>query len=431
MTRTLSAAVALAIALSLPACGLWPGGEGGDDPGTHADSTAISAIDSLPPGDTTDAPAPGPEGGSAPGVPVLADSLSAAPTDSLTTDQRLELLARSQVEMSRRVDSLLAIVAASATPGAAGSQSPGLAGPARSAVSDSAGALAAGGEVLGQARDQVRGFGVGVFGAVLVIIVFNLLIRVLVWTLDRLSERSAKRRLFYKRLVPIVRIVLWIFAAYLIVSVIFQVDYQGIVAAAAAVGVAIGFAAQDLLKNLFGGLILVFDQPFQVGDKISVGETYGEVVSIGLRSTRLVTPDDNLVSVPNAMVVDQQVANANAGELNCQVVTDVYLPGWVDEARAKRIAFEAASSSKYVFLNKPIVVLVKDEFKETFLTRVRVKAYVLDPRFEFQFQSDVTERARAGFRAAGLLRPEQVIRGYVDVGATEPVVRAGEASDEA
>jgi small-conductance mechanosensitive channel len=179
------------------------------------------------------------------------------------------------------------------------------------------------------------------------------------------------------------------------------------------VGVAVGFAAQDLLKNLFGGLILVFDQPFQAGDKISVGGTYGEVVSIGLRSTRIVTPDDNLVSVPNAQVVDQQVANANAGQLHCQVVTDLYLPGWADEVVAKRIAFEAASSSKYVYLNKPIVVLVSDVFKETFLTQVRVKAYVLDPRLEAVFRSDVTERARAGFRESGLLRAEHMRLGLV------------------
>jgi small-conductance mechanosensitive channel len=90
------------------------------------------------------------------------------------------------------------------------------------------------------------------------------------------------------------------------------------------------------------------------------------VKSIGLRSTRIVTPDDNLVSVPNAQVVDQHVANANSGELNCQVVTDLYLPNWPDENLVKRIAFDAAASSKYVYLNKPIVVLVADEFKERF-----------------------------------------------------------------
>jgi hypothetical protein len=105
-------------------------------------------------------------------------------------------------------------------------------------------------------------------------------------------------------------------------------------------------------------------------------------------------------------------------------VTDLYLPGWANEAVAKRIAFDAATSSKYVYLNKPIVVLVADVFKETFLTRVRVKAYVLDPRLEFLFQSDVTERARAGFREAGLLKPEHFLARLVDQSAVGPQVKA-------
>jgi small-conductance mechanosensitive channel len=197
------------------------------------------------------------------------------------------------------------------------------------------------------------------------------------------------------------------------------VDGQQLLAASAALGVALGFAAQDLLKNIFGGLIVVFDQPFQVGDKISVGGTYGEVVAIGLRSTRIVTPDDNLVTVPNSQVVLDQVANANAGELNCQVVTDLFLPGWVDERRVKEIAFEAAVNSQYVFLDKPIVVLVEDEFRETFLTHVKVKAYVLDPRFEFLLRSDITERAKDGFRASGLL-PEHALYPLMDPSASSP-----------
>ncbi len=312
--------------------------------------------------------------------------------------ERLDRIVASQEMLASRLDSLAT----------------------RGAGAEGGGPSSDAGQVLGQARDEVRSFGLGVVWALLVLILFNYTIRALVWILDQLAESSVTRRLFYKKLVPITRILLWVFAAYLIVRVIFQVDAQGFLAAAAAVGVAIGFAAQDLLKNLFGGIILVFDQPFQVGDKISAGGTYGEVVSIGLRSTRIVTPDDNLVSVPNAQVVDGQVANANAGELNCQVVTDLYLPGWIDEARAKKIAFEAAASSKYVYLNKPIVVLVKDEFKETFLTHLKVKAYVLDPRYEFLFESDVTERARAGFRDAGLLEPSHGLRAYLDMSRLHP-----------
>ena len=255
---------------------------------------------------------------------------------------------------------------------------------------------------LEEARDEVQSLGVSIFWSLLVLVVFHFLIRALIWILETLAERSVRRRLTFKWLIPITRMLLWGVAGYLIVRTIFRVDAQGLLAASAALGVALGFAAQDLLKNVFGGLIVVFDQPFQVGDKIRVGGTYGEVVSIGLRSTRIVTADDNLVTVPNSQVVQEQVANANAGQLNCQVVTDLYLPGRVDEKKAKEIAFDAAVTSQYVFLEKPIQVFVADQFRTTFVTHVRVRAYVLDPRFEFLLQSDITERAREGFRAEGL-----------------------------
>ncbi len=290
-------------------------------------------------------------------------------------------------------------------------------GAADAAQADTAGAALD----LDEATEEVRSLGVGIFWSLIVIVVFHFLIRALAWFLETLAERSVKRRLSIKWLIPITRMALWAIAAYLILRTVFRVDAQGLLAASAALGLALGIAAQDLLKNVFGGLIVVFDQPFQVGDKISVGGTYGEVVSIGLRSTRIVTANDNLVTVPNSQVVEEQVANANAGQLNCQVVTDLYLPGRVDERRAREIAFEAAVTSQYVFLNKPIVVLVGDEFRTTFVTRVRVKAYVLDPRFEFLMQSDITERARDGFRTAGLM-PER---------DWYPMVDAPEARDSA
>jgi len=270
-------------------------------------------------------------------------------------------------------------------------------------------------ELFREAGDTARNYGLRAFWAFIVLAFTFYLVRLTNYVLDRLAERSAQRRLFFKRLAPIARILLWTGAAFFVVRFIFDVDARGLIAAFAAVGVAVGFAAQDLLKNIFGGLVIVFDQPFQVGDKIQVGGTYGEVVAIGLRSTRIVTADDSMVSVPNAQVVDTQVSNANSGALDCQVVTDLYLPGWVDEARAKRIAHEVATSSRYVYLGKPVVVLVRDEFDDTFITHLKVKAYVVDTRHEFKFMSDITERARAEFRRQGLLRPWHGAREYVDL----------------
>ena len=334
--------------------------------------------------------------------------------DSLRLEvRRLSAMVESS---TRSVDSVLAL---SRVDSAAGS----------SETTDSV--IAQGGRVLQGAAETAKSYGLRAFWAMIVLILTFFVVQGTAYALNALSERSAERRLFFKRIVPIARIVLWAFAIYFVIRVVFAVDARGLLAAAAAVGVAIGFAAQDILKNIFGGLVIVFDQPFQVGDKIQVGNSYGEVVSIGLRSTRIVTPDDSLVSVPNSQVVDTQVSSANSGALDCQVVTDLYLPGFVDEAEAKRIAYQAAASSKYVYLQKPIVVLVKDEFKETFLTHLKVKAYVLDARYEFVFMSDVTERARAEFRRHGLLTPTDGARAWVNLAGAGDAVEGASAPGDA
>ena len=254
-------------------------------------------------------------------------------------------------------------------------------------------------------QEGLRNVGARIIFAALLIIAVYYFLRALLWLLEAIAERSAARRLFFKRLIPIVRMVVWAITIYFIVTSVFSVDRNGLLAASAALGVGIGLAAQDLIKNLLAGIIIIFDAPFQVGDKVAVGATYGEVKSIGIRSTRIVTLDDNLVSVPNSQVVDGQVANANAGVLDCQVVTTLYLPGWTDASLAKKIAFEAAANSRYVYLEKPIVVHVRDEFKETFLTKIVVKAYVLDHLYESALSTDITETAKMGFLKAGLLYP--------------------------
>lgn len=252
--------------------------------------------------------------------------------------------------------------------------------------------------------NEFANYGVKIILTILVLALCIALTRTINWLMNMLSERQASRRLFYKRLIPVMRLTAWGIALYVVLAYIFQLDQRSLLAAGAAVAVAVGFAAQDIVKNVFGGIIIIFDQTFQVGDKIRVGGTYGEVISIGLRATRIVTPDDNEVTVPNAHVIDSQVANANTGSLNCQVIVELYVPGWTDVMEAKAIAYSAAANSKYVYMGKPIVVNVQDVFKETFLTKLTVKAYVLDTRYEYAFASDVAESAKAEFKYQGFFR---------------------------
>ena len=173
---------------------------------------------------------------------------------------------------------------------------------------------------------------------------------------------------------------------------VFQPPAATLIAVAASLGIAIGFAAQDIFKNIFGGIMILFDRPFQVGDKIEAGQYYGEVVKIGLRSTRIVTADDSLVSIPNGDIMTRSVSNSNTGEANCQVVAEIYLPITVDTEKVRQIATEAAQVSKYIYLDKPIAVLFFNEVKERrSYFKMRLKAYVMDIRYEFSFKSDMTE----------------------------------------
>ena len=219
-----------------------------------------------------------------------------------------------------------------------------------------------------------------------------LIIRWLSNILNILAERSARYRITVKGFIPVLRVLGWILAIYIVVGGVINPPAETIIAVAASIGIAVGFASQDILKNIFGGLVIIIDRPFKVGDKVEIGKYYGEVVEIGLRSTQMVTPDDSLVSVPNGEVMSQSVSNANAVEPNCQVVAEIYLPVTVNTDQVRKIALESAQVSKYIYLNKPIRVLFFNEIHErrSYL-KMRLKAYVLDIRDEFSFKSDMTE----------------------------------------
>ena len=251
--------------------------------------------------------------------------------------------------------------------------------------------------------------GTQVFWAVVFFGIAFIIIRYLTRALETIAERWTNLRLLIKRLVPMIRILGWTLAIFMIIAGILQPPIETLIAFTASAGIAIGFASQDILKNVFGGLMILLDRPFQVGDKIEASGHYGEVVQIGLRTVRLVTPDDNLVSVPNGEIMNQPVSNANAGESNCQVVAEFFLPAGIDIQQAEKIAYRAAAVSRYVYLNKPIAVIFKNEIHENrSLLKMRLKAYVLDIRYEFPFASEMTRIVLSEFLEAGIVTADQM-----------------------
>jgi len=239
--------------------------------------------------------------------------------------------------------------------------------------------------------------------ALLALAITYLLVRFTDASLEALGRRAPRSRFFFKMLSPLIRFSLWLGGAMMVLVYIFAPTRETMFAVLASIGIALGLGAQDLVKNIIGGLVILTDRPYQLGDRVKIGDAYGEIDHIGLRSTKLTTPDDTRVTIPNSEILSGMAWNANSGALDCQVVTELFLPPDVDAVEAMEIGYEAAYSSPYILLSKPVVVRVQDRFQEAPHLLIRVKAYVYDHRFEPALQSDVTVRAKAEFLKRGML----------------------------
>lgn len=226
--------------------------------------------------------------------------------------------------------------------------------------------------------------------------------------LDRMGEGHAKRRLLFKKVQSFMKLGIFILASYLVVITFFggDEDNKALIGLGGTLAVAIGFALKDTASSLMAGVLVLIDQPFQVGDRVQFGSTYGEVKEIGLRSVRIVTLDDNEVSIPNNKFLTESVASANSGALDMMVVIKFHIAMTEDFDLAKKLVFEACITSRYVFLHKPVVILLKEEVTQiAFSTVISCKAYVIDTRYEMAFVSDVTERVKRAFRVHGIQSP--------------------------
>jgi MscS family membrane protein len=121
-------------------------------------------------------------------------------------------------------------------------------------------------------------------------------------------------------------------------------------ASAGIMGIAVGFAAKDTLANLFGGLFVIMDAPYRIGDFINLdsGER-GRVIKIGLRSTRLLTRDDVEITLPNAHIANAKVINESGGPYEkTRVAISVGVAYGSDVDRVREVLLEAALSVECV-----------------------------------------------------------------------------------
>ena len=88
-----------------------------------------------------------------------------------------------------------------------------------------------------------------------------------------------------------------------------------------AVGVGLGFGLQNITSNFFSGLILLFERPIRIGDRVEIAGCVGEIVEIGARATTLVTDENVAIIVPNSQFVSERVTNwSRPGKLTAYII---------------------------------------------------------------------------------------------------------------
>ena len=134
------------------------------------------------------------------------------------------------------------------------------------------------------------------------------LIRLAMKILGRMLEKSKLDKAAHRLLKTVIKILLFGLLALMVASSL-HLDVTGIVALASVLTLAVSLALQDMLANVFGGFTLLNTRPFSSGDYVEIAGQSGTVQDIGIAYTRLTTPDNKLVAIPNSAVVAAQIVN--------------------------------------------------------------------------------------------------------------------------
>ncbi len=246
----------------------------------------------------------------------------------------------------------------------------------------------------------------GVLTGVIILFLTWLTGRIVGSALSGLADRFADKRLVINQVATLVRFAIYIIGIVLAITSSLTLSKEVILALTGTAAVTIGFALKDLAASVLAGIIIIVDRPFQVGDRVTFAGSYGEIKAIGLRSVRMTTLDDNVITIPNNKFLTDVVSSGNWGALDMLVQMDFYIGQDQDVEMAKRLVGNCLTGSRYVYQEKPWKVLVSQVFQENLIAiRLRAKAYVLDVVYEKAFESDVTERVLAAFRKHGILPP--------------------------
>ena len=149
--------------------------------------------------------------------------------------------------------------------------------------------------------------------------------------------------------------------AFVIVLAKFHIDVSGFIVSLGVGSLAIALAAQETISNMISGFIIMTDRPFRIGDRIKVNpDLVGDVIEIGVRSTKVLDFDNNILIVPNNDIVKSRIVNLTYPSALSRVVVEVMVSYNCDIDKVKKILISVAVNN---------LLVAKTPAPDTFLTK--------------------------------------------------------------
>lgn len=143
---------------------------------------------------------------------------------------------------------------------------------------------------------------------VLILIAGVLLIKIIMKIVNTALEKSKLEKAAHSLIRSLLRAVLYLLLG-LIAASSLGIDVTGIIALASVLSLAVSLSVQNLLTNVIGGFTLLYTKPFKSGDYVEIAAESGTVDEIGMTYTKLITPDNKLIYIPNSAVVSADITN--------------------------------------------------------------------------------------------------------------------------
>jgi small-conductance mechanosensitive channel len=199
-----------------------------------------------------------------------------------------------------------------------------------------------------------------------------------------------------------------------VVAIILALDLLGVnvmpfIAGAGVLGIAIGFAAKDTLSNLIAGVLLIIDRPFEIGDRIEVwtapsgSSTWGDIIDIGIRATKIKTTDNIVIIIPNNEIMKRDIINYTIISSKIRVRVNIGVAYDADLPRARKIILDIADAIEWI-AKEPKPKVVVRLFGESSVD-LQVRVWIKDARKRMDTISEITDRVKAAFDRQGIEIP--------------------------